>query len=91
MQQHGIKTSISHLDQPLPAELDTFWACSSSKVALQQFFIEWVCNTYDRSKSVYPGGCHDKGEENDCYLLRDSSKNKVRLLRCIHEEADDRL
>ena len=83
---YGIKTNIGHIDQPLPAEMDKFWACDENKIALQQFFISWLSNTYTGIKSVYLGGGHDKGELYECYLLKDSIKHKVQSLRCTHEE-----
>ena len=45
----AIATKISHIDQPLPlaSELPKFWESTDSKVAVQQFFIDWIQEKYD--------------------------------------------
>ena len=83
----GIKTNIHHKDQPIPAEMNEFWACSENKVQLQQFFIHWLQSTYNHDKQVYLGGSHE-GDIYECYMLQNSSVQTVDALRRTHEEAD---
>ena len=88
---YGIKTAINPLEQPLPAELQKIWVCDDNKISLQQFFIAWICNNYHGDKYVYLGGCHEKVELYECYMLHNGVKSQVRLLHCTHEEADDKM
>ena len=86
----GINTAINRRDQPLPVDMNRFWSSTTNKVRLQQFFINWVCENYKDQIPVYLGGSH----ENDlsaCLRVTDGRGNYVRLLKCDHEEADDRI
>ena len=89
----GVKTVITNFNQPLPpkSELSKFWACTENKIHLQQFFIEWVEENYDLDIPVYLGGCHDENKWNECYRVTSNGKDEIRLLYCLHEEADDRI
>ena len=86
-----IVINLRNVDQPLPAEMDKFWACDGNKTRFQQFFIKWLMNTYDGSKTIYLGGSHEKGEEFDCYRVQNSSHQKIESLRCYHDEADQQI
>ena len=89
----AVKTSINRLDQPLPpvSEIPKFWACDENKIRLQQFFISWIEKSYDGQKPLYLGGCHSNGGEYECVRIQDQIKEKIELLYCTHEEADDRI
>ena len=54
----GFKTNIRHTDQPIPAEIDEFCACSEKKAQLQQFFIHWLRGTCINEKQVFLDVCH---------------------------------
>ena len=86
----GINTAINRRDQSLPVDMNRFWSSTTNKVCLQQFFINWVCENYKDQRQVYLDGSH----ENDlsaCLRVTDGKGNYVRLLKCDHEEADDRI
>ena len=89
----AVKTSITQVDQPLSptSELANFWACTENKIYLQQFFIKWVGQMYEEDTVLYLGGCHKNEEKNECYMVPHNDKQKIRLLFCTREEADDRI
>ena len=86
----GILTNITRFDQPLPVDMDKFWSLNENKVNFQQFFIKWVKETYSNSESVYLGGSH-VDNMTSCVLLSNGLITLERLLKCDHEEADDRI
>ena len=85
-----INVTITSTDQTLPVEMDSFWSSSKNKVELQMCFINWICSTYIGSKHVYLGGCHPD-DITKCVKISNGIREDVRLLRCDHEEADDRI
>ena len=86
----SIETTIKRNDQPLPKELDKFWASNENKMKLQQHFIKYVLETYNEEKVVYLGGSHlDK--PSSCIKISMGNAILVRMLNCEHEEADDRI
>ena len=85
----GILTYIRTLDQPLPVNMNKFWALTENKVSLQQIFIDWITQTkFDTT--IFLGGSHKSNEEM-CISIVDGLTTTERLLKCSHEEADDRI
>ena len=68
--------------------MDKFWLLSQNKESFQQFFIKWQLTQYTSGKTIYLGGCH-KSDQNICILASISKAEP--LLRCFHEEDDDRI
>ena len=85
-----IETTISSRDQNMPVEIDKFWGSSSNKIQLQQVFILWVLETYRCSKPLFLGGAN-KEDLTSCFKIMDGVVTNQRLLKCTHEEVDDRL
>ena len=85
-----INVTISSTDQTLPVEMDSFWSSSKNKVELQMCFINWICKSYVDSKPVYLGGSHPE-DITKCVKVCDGISEDIRLLKCDHEEADDRI
>ena len=69
-----------------------FWSLSKNKTSLQQLFIKWVVTKCHKNfdKDVFLGGAH-KDDPDQCISIKCSTISDERLLRCSHEEADDRL
>ena len=89
----GIETIISDFDQPLPVEIDRFWFVSKNKTALQQLFTNWVLNKVNSEqfdKPFFLGGSH-KENHSMCVSFVNGLVSVERLLKCTHEEADDRI
>ena len=86
----GILTNITRFDQPLPVDMDKFWSLNENKVNFQQFFIKWVKETYSNSEPVYLCGSY-VDDMTSCVLLSSGHITLERLLKCDHEEADDRI
>jgi len=86
----AINTIISRTDQPLPVDMESFWSSTENKVRLQQFFIKWMIETYKDCKPVYLGGSH-LTDLTACMKLVQGNEGYERLLKCDHEEADDRI
>ncbi len=89
----AINTFINRNDQPLPVDMDSFWASPDNKVRLQQFFIKWLTEIILHNqdcKAVYLGGSHVT-DLTVCMKLVDGKEHSERLLKCDHEEADDRI
>ena len=84
-----IATSVSHHDQPLPVDIDAFWALSHNKVSFQQFLIKWVLETQD-IPNLYLGGANE-ADETSCIHLNVRSTEQEPLLKRNLEEADDRM
>ena len=78
------------MDQQLPVDMDRFWSSIENQVRLQQFFIKWLSETYKDQKPVYIGGSH-LNNLSACLRLSGGGESYVRLLKCDHEEADDRI
>ena len=78
----AVATKVSHIDQPLPpaSELPKFWASTDNKVALQQFFIDWIQEKYDCDQPLFLGGCHKNDQRNKCYKVSSTGTTEVRLL-----------
>ena len=70
--------------------MDKFWSSSSNKMQLQQSFIEWMKANYIAQKPLYLGGAN-KEDMTSCYKVVDGNITLQPLLKCTHEEADDRL
>ena len=47
-------TVIRRSDQPLPVEMDRFWASCENKVPFQQFFMKWITENYTDDKPLVP-------------------------------------
>ena len=86
------RRKIENINQPLPtlSEIKSYWSSDENK-EFQEFFISWVFNTYYDEKPVYLGGCHQYGEQEKCYTIKDGIKRLVPELRSPHDEADDRM
>ena len=85
-----INVTICSTDQTLPVEMDSFWSSSKNKVELQMCFINWICKSYVDNKPVYLGGSHPE-DITKCVKVCDGISEDIRLLKCDHEEADDRI
>ena len=85
-----INTSIRRRDQPLPVEMDRFWASSDNKIYFQQFFITWAIENYDSVKPLFLGGLN-VDDLTTCLKLHNGIVQSLCLLKCNHEEADDRI
>ena len=85
-----ISVSIQYADQPLPVSMDSCWASSSNKEQLQQSFTTWLTNTYTDHKDLYLGGCLP-GDLTGCINIKYGICTGIPMLKCDHEEADDRL
>ena len=85
-----INTFIRHGDQPLPVEMDRFWASSDNKIRFQQFFITWAIENYDSGKPLFLGGSN-VDDLTTCLKLHNGIVQSLHLLKCNHEEADDRI
>jgi len=86
----GVYTTASRFDQPLPVELEKFWSVSSNKISFQQFFTDWLTNKYVVINIVYLGGSN-KEDEFSCMQVLNGLMKEEPLLKCSHEEADDRI
>ena len=85
-----IETLIVRYDQPLPVEIDRFWASSTNKTKLQKTFIQWIINNFNLSTPVYLGGSHEE-DLTMCLHLQNGNTYDVPVLKCDDEEADDRI
>ena len=85
-----VETTISSFNQTLPVEMDKFWGSSSNKMQLQQVFITWLLETYKDSKPLYLGGAN-KEDITSCFKIVEGIVTMVPILKCCHEEADDRM
>ena len=86
--QAEILTDVFYDDQVHSLEMDKFWLLWQNKVSFQQFFIKWLLTQDTSGKTICLGGCH-KSDQNICILA--SITKAQPLLRCFHEEADDRI
>ena len=86
-----LKTNIQNIDRQLSllSEMPKFWACPESKIVFQQFFIQWITDMHLSDKPIYLGGCHGNGENDFCYRLAKNDKERIHLLQCTREEAED--
>ena len=77
--------SIRRSDQPLPVEMDRFWASCENKVRFQEFFTKWITENYTDDKPLFLGGSNANDETT---YLRTMSGNvqQIRLLKCDHEK-----
>ena len=85
-----VETKINSIRQNLPIELDKFWGSSDNKMQLQQIFITWLRDTYSGEKPVYLGGAIPD-DITSCIKICGDHTSSQRLLKCFHEEADDRM
>ena len=67
-----------------------FWASSSNKMQLQKICIKCVIDTYDGTEPVYLGGANDE-DMTSCLKILNNEVSQQPLLKCNHEEADDRI
>ena len=84
----AINITISREDQPLPVEMERFWSSSENKVNLQQFFIRWMIKTYT-DVTLYM--LVDLIQMTSRVKIFKGTREMVCLLKCDHEEADDRM
>ena len=54
------------------------------------FFIRHIIETYKNQKPIYLGGSHDS-DVITCVKVSEGRTKMIRLLKCAHEEADDRI
>ena len=85
-----METKINSIKQNLPVELDKFWDFSNNKIQLQKVFITWLYDTYSGEKSIYLGGAI-LDNITSCIKLCGRQTSNQSLLKCFHEEADDRI
>ena len=74
----------------LPVNMDRFWAPSNNKMQLQKIFIKWMTDTYNGATPVYLGGAN-YDDMTSCLKISNSQVSQQPLLKCNHEEADDRI
>ena len=74
----------------MPVDIDKFWSLNENKINFQQFFIKSVKETYSNSEPVYLGGSY-VDDMTSCVLLSNGHITLERLLKCDHDEADDRI
>ena len=86
---YPISMQIRRGDQPRPIDMDKFWSSPEIKMHFQQFFIKWIIQTYDR-KPLHLGGAHEF-DQKSCIKVSEGCSQDIRLLKCSHEEADDRI
>ena len=86
----AIDFDITSNNQPLPVKTESFWAASKNKEKLQIFFINWLSNIYKEGKPIHLGGSLP-GNLTGCSRIVPGVQTSCRLLRCDHEEPDDRL
>jgi len=84
------ETIITNVQQALPVEINSFWGSISNKMQLQQSFIDWIQKTYDGQIPIFLGGAI-KEDITSCYKLENSTTTTQNRLKCMHEEADDRM
>ena len=88
----GILVRMILTDQPPPFEMENFWPVSENKVSFQQFSLNGSRQNYCNDKTLYLGRSHQ--EDENIYLLvsnAEKESQKEPLLRCTHEENDDRI
>ena len=85
-----VETNINSIRQNLPVELDTFWGSSNNKTQLLKVFFTWLCDTYSGEKSVYWAGAIPD-IRTSCVKDCGGQTSSQGLLKCFHEEADDRM
>ena len=85
-----IETTIRNIEQNLPIEMEKFWGSPRNKMQLEQMFIEWVLKECKGSKPLYLGGAN-RDDITSCYKVMDGNISAQPLLKCCHEEADDRI
>ena len=85
-----INTFVRRGDLPLPVEMDRFWASSDNKIRFQQFFITWAIENYGSGKPLFLGGSN-VDDLTTCLKLHNGIVQSLRLSKCNHEEADDRI
>ena len=86
----SVTSETNRMDQPLPIEMDRFWSSTENKMLLQQFFMKWSSETYKDRKPVYLGDSH-VDILSACLRVSEGHEGYVHLLKCDHEEADDRI
>ena len=57
-----VNTVIRRSDQPLPVEMDRFWASCEKKVRFQQLFIKWITENFIDCKPLFLGGSNANDE-----------------------------
>ena len=77
-------------DQQLSIDMDMFWALADNKMRLQHFFIKWLTEHYSGIQPLYFGGAHPD-DIASCVKIVNGCITLDRLLKCDHEEADDRI
>ena len=84
-----VETKINSIRQNLPVELDKFWGSSNNKMQLQKVFITWLCDRYSGEKPVHLGGVIP--DNITCVKVCGGHTSSQGLVKCFHEEADDRM
>ena len=88
--QGFVETTIKQLNLTLPIDMDKFWDSASNKMQLEQIFIEWIMTSYKGSIPWFLEGAH-KGDITSCVMISNGEVSFQPILRCDHEEADDRI
>ena len=70
--------------------MDRFWASCENKVLFQQFFVKWITENYTDDKPLLIGGS-DASDETICLRTKNGNVLEIRLLKCDHEDSDDRI
>ena len=70
--------------------MDRFWAFSDNKICFQQFFIAWAIENYESGKPLFLVGSN-VDDLTTCLKLHNGIVQSLCLLKCSHEEADDRI
>jgi hypothetical protein len=85
-----IEITIKTANQALPFEVDKFWGSSTNKMQLEQIFITWILENYSGSRPVFLG-CANIDDITSCIVVSNGISCTQQLLKCDHEEADDRM
>ena len=84
-----VETKINSIRHNLPVELDKFWGSSNNKMQLQKVFITWLCDRYSGEKPVHLGGVIP--DNITCVKVCGGHPSSQGLVKCFHEEPDDRM
>ena len=86
----SIEITIKTPNQALPVEVDKFWGSSTNKMQLEQIFIAWFLENYEGSRPIFLEGAN-KDDITSCIMVSNGKAIPQQLLKCDHEEADDRM
>ena len=71
--------------------MEKFWGSSNNKIQLEQIFIEWITKSYKGSTRPLFLGRGDKDDIASSVMIANGEVSFQPLLKCDHQEADDRL